>query len=674
MRFISPWITTPDFLSLPILNVFRRQYDSVEIPPSAFQNYHAAFRRHFSAKHKKTYTLRISADDAYKLYINGQFVGQGVKQGYADSYSYNVFDITPYIEDSENVIVVHAYYSGRITRAYQTGDNRFGIVADILENGAYLCGTDAEWKYARPLEYVDGDVWGSSTGFYENIDFRLEEKGWREKNFNDSAWPYAVINADDDHIFREKPTKPLYVGRVAPSSLQKMSKGHYIIDFGKEITGQFYMEMTGKEGQIVTVLCGEELNPDGSVRYDMRARCKYEETCTLSGKKDVFLFFEYKGFRYVELITAEDNFSPETFAAIFRHYPFQNRLRLETDNEMLQKLWKLFEHSVICGAQEHVVDCPTREKGQYVGDFALSGMAHLYLTGDRDYFREIMQDFADSCKVCPGMLAIAPGSLMQEIADTSLEFPAIVYNYFVHTGDKEGAAQFMPACQNVLTHFSQFVRSDGLLDGVSDKWNLVDWPSDYRDNYDFPLVQPPVDKGCHNVINALYIGALMCYNTLCEALSMPVDTQTVETAKASFTNVFYDPERKLFRDAEGSSHYSLHANVLPGYFGFQPSEATASLIDFLDKKGIACGVRFAYYLLKSLVRMGAHDEAFRLLMNEGECGWVNMLREGATATFEAWGKEQTGKSVSLCHAWGASPIMLLYDDFNGKYGIKITRQ
>ncbi len=674
MQFNSPWITTPDFLSLPIINVFRRQYDSVEIPPSAFQNYHVAFRSYFDACAENTYSIRISADDAYKLYINGQFVGQGVKPGYANSYSYNIFDITPYIEDGKNTIVVHAYYSGRITRAYQTGDNRFGVVADILENDVYLCGTDAEWKFSRPLEYADGEVWGSSTGFAENLDFRLEEKGWREKDFDDSLWESAVINTNDDHIFREKPTVPLYVGKMEPASVKKVEAGHFILDFGKEITGQFYMEMTGKEGQTVKVLCGEELNPDGSVRYDMRARCKYEETCTLSGKKDVFLFFEYKGFRYVELITDKDNLSPETFAAIVRHHPFKNRLKLETDNVMLHRLWELFENSVICGAQEIVVDCPTREKAQYVGDFALGGMAHLYLTDDRDYFKELVQDFADSCEVCPGMLAIAPGSLMQEIADTSLEFLAIVYNYYSHTGDAEGIAQFMPACRNVLSHFSRFVREDGLLDGVSDKWNIVDWPQEFRDGYDFPLVQPPVTKGCHNVINALYIGAHMYYNKLCEALSMPVDTTTADRAKDAFIDVFYDPEKKLFRDAEGSTHYSLHANVFPAFFGLQPTEATATIIDFLDKKGIVCGVRVSYYLLKALVHMGADDIAYRLLLNEGERGWVNMLREGATATFEAWGKEQTGKSVSLCHPWGAWPIMLLYDDLNGKFGIKITKQ
>ena len=672
MRFKSPWITTPEFLGLPIINVFHKQYEPAEIPPSKFQNYHIAFRSKFSCEEGKTYSIRISADDYYKLYINGTFVGQGVKQGVAENYSYNEFDITPYIANGDNTICVHAFYFGLITRAYQTADNRFGMVCDIFENGTLLYGTDKTWKFAKPMEYGEGAPCGYASGFLEDIDFRREEKGWREKDFDDSGWETAVENPYDDHFFREKPTKPLYVGKMEPALVQKKAEGHYFIDFGKEITGQFYMEMTGEEGQKVTILCGEELNDDGSVRYEMRCSTKYEETCTLSGKKDEFLFYEYKCFRYVEVKTDKPNLVPETFSAIIRHRPFKNQLKLETDNEMLKKLWALFENSAICGAQESILDCPHREKGQYLGDWMVSGLAHLYLTGDRDYHKEIMQDFTDSCKVCPGMMGIAPGSIMQELGDNSLEFPSIIYRYYLHTGDKAGIMPFVPVAERVIAHFDQFVREDGLLDGVSDKWNLVDWPDNLRDGYDFPLTQPPQTKGCHNVINAHYIGALIHLNLLRELFGLPCDYEKENRAKEAFIKVFYDPEKKLFRDAETSDHYSLHANVLPPFYGFQPEEATESLIAFIEKKGLCCGICVAFFVLRALIRMGAHGIAFRLLLNESEHGFVNMLREGATTTFEAWGKDQKW-NTSLCHPWGAFPIALLYDDFNGKFGVKVTK-
>ena len=40
--------------------------------------------------------------------------------------------------------------------------------------------------------------------------------------------------------------------------------------------------------------------------------------------------------------------------------------------------------------------------------------------------------------------------------------------------------------------------------------------------------------------------------------------------------------------------------------------------------------------------------------------WLNMLEEGATTTYEAWGKEQK-KNTSLFHPWSTCPIIILYD-------------
>ncbi|MCM1330767.1 MAG: rhamnosidase, partial [Ruminococcus sp.] len=42
----------------------------------------------------------------------------------------------------------------------------------------------------------------------------------------------------------------------------------------------------------------------------------------------------------------------------------------------------------------------------------------------------------------------------------------------------------------------------------------------------------------------------------------------------------------------------------------------------------------------------------------------NMLREGATACFEVWGKEQKW-NTSLCHAWSSSPVSIVTEEIAG---------
>ena len=79
------------------------------------------------------------------------------------------------------------------------------------------------------------------------------------------------------------------------------------------------------------------------------------------------------------------------------------------------------------------------------------------------------------------------------------------------------------------------------------------------------------------------------------------------------------------------------------------------------EKGLCCGVYMAYFVLKALCRMGYHEDAYALIINEREHGWYNMIREGATTCFEAWGKDQKW-NTSLCHPWASAPISVLTED------------
>ena len=150
----------------------------------------------------------------------------------------------------------------------------------------------------------------------------------------------------------------------------------------------------------------------------------------------------------------------------------------------------------------------------------MTAPAHVYITGDARLYKKALLDFADSTFICKGMMAVAPAGFMQEIADFSLLYPLQLLNYYHLTGDAETVLALLPAAEGMVRHFQQYRRADGLLESVTDKWNLVDWPDNLRDGYDFPLTKPPA-KGCHNVINAYYYGALCSLNALYGALNIP---------------------------------------------------------------------------------------------------------------------------------------------------------
>lgn len=96
-----------------------------------------------------------------------------------------------------------------------------------------------------------------------------------------------------------------------------------------------------------------------------------------------------------------------------------------------------------------------------------------------------IDQFAQTRASARGFWAVAPGGLMQEIADYSLMYPQLLALYYRYTGNAAALLPYYKTALGMIRHFAQYERADGLLVRVADKWNLVDWPENLRDEYDF---------------------------------------------------------------------------------------------------------------------------------------------------------------------------------------------
>lgn len=663
MKFQSPWITTEDFIGLPPLDMYHKQFEQKCIPESQHENYHVCFRKKLFLQDCEDIHINISADDYYKLYINGSFVCQGPACAYPECYSYNSINISRYLASGENVIAIHVFYHGRINRAYFSGDNRMGLVADIYSGDEFICGTDESWIYKRLSEF-SGETIGYDTQFLENIDFTKKDRHFKEADADESEYKKAVANSADDHVFIDTPTPTVDVYSVKPKEIIKIEDGKYLIDFGTELSGQFYMKIKGRNGQKVRIMCGEELLENSLyVRYEMRCNCTYDETLTLSGNEDEVEFFDYKMFRYVNVFTDSD-FDTSSVCAIVRHHKFEEKITVSSKIPHIKEIWDICKNAVRYGAQEALLDCPSREKGAYLGDFTISGPSHYYLTGDKEYFKKNLYDYAHTAKISRGLMAVANASYMQELADFSLLYPLQVLNYLKLTGDADAAKELYPLLVDLLHEFSAYERADGLLDNVKDKLNLVDWPENYRDGYNARIDAKYEKSDCHNVLNAFYIGAHKAVEELAQILGIK-HIERAQALSCQFIKAFYNPHTGLFCDTEDKTHSAIHSNALPLFFGIVLPEMQECIKNFIMEKGLCCGVYMSYFVLKALARIGAYEEELKLLINESSNSWVNMINEGATTCYEAWGKEQKW-NTSLCHPWASAPIIVICEDLNGK--------
>jgi hypothetical protein len=666
----AQWLRDPRFDGQPVLGVFDAQ--GTKAQATALKNVHTYFRKPFVlAALPQRAVLRFSADDYAKVYLNGACVVQGPEPSYPFDQPYYDVDVTPHVHAGENVLAAHVYYHGLATRAFNSADNRSGFVAVLTLTGTdgsvRTVATDGTWKAFASQMFSSDKVFGYNTQFNENMDLNLEPAGWRGSGFDDAAWA-APLTGFQDHVFVCAMTAPLQHAALSPVALERAAPDRWFADMGTEVVGHTRIRVRGGPRQTVTVWHGEELSAPQTVRHAMRCNCDYTDRITLTGGDDLAEFFDYRAFRYIEVIGATNR--PLIWVDA-RNYPFDWKASsLRSSDERLNRIWDISKRGVQLGSQGVFVDCASREKGQYIGDAYMTALSQLLLTGDPSLTRKAILDFQKSQRFDSGMLAVAPGGFRQNLAEWSLLWPQMVSDYYRMTGDRVLVERLVreDAFGKLMGWFAQRERPDGLLSGMDRlKWVLVDWPANLRGEYDYENTK----NGVNTVINAFYYGALKAAAEMSRAVGQS-DAVYVEKAKRlreTFRTVLSDPASGLYIDGlyengERSPKTSLHANGFALYFGLVPQENRAAVVALMRQQRLNCGIYGAPYFIAALFQNGEPDLAYELLTCDDVHSWGHMLKENATTPFEAWGADQKW-NTSLCHPAGGMPVWLVIGSLLG---------
>lgn len=647
-NFIGKWITDSEFYQLESRNVFHRQLEPMNLPCDQHRDRHILFRKKFvlteGIKEAKIY---ISADDYYKLYINGRFAGQGPAPSYHFQYNYNVIDISKMLVKGENTIAVHTLYQGLINRVWQSGDNRHGLILDLVVDGETVVSSDESFKTKPHSGYREIGMAGYQTQYMEEYNSGAAEVGFEKPGFDDSGWENARLHECDDHVLTEQKSGMLVFEEVAPAS-SKQEDNKLVVDFGSNYVGYLSVTAKGKPGDIVTLRCGQELNDDGGVRFELRANCKYEENWILAEGESKLDQFDYKAFRYAE-ITVPKGCEIKNIHMKVRHYPFELKTKMKkeyAENSDLCKIWNLCVHTQKYGVQEVIQDCMEREKGFYVGDGCYTALTNMLLTKDDSMVRKLIDDGFSSSFVTEGLVTCLDCSVMQEIAEYPLMMVYLILWHYRLTGDREYLAQNYPKVVKLLECYRRDYEKEGLLCDL-DKWCVVEWPKNYQDGYDVDITEGKVCHQAHVSINAYYIEAVKVANKMAKALGLEPYRDEKYLIDA-FVDAFYDSEKHLFKDGKETEHISIVGNCFPFAFGLCPDkECEENIVKMFMERNLSSVSFFcAFPTLMGFVRCGKEEKIKELMLDEG--AWLRMIGEDATTTFEGWGKEAKW-NTSLFH-------------------------
>ena len=174
-RWDAQWIAAPD------------------ASPHAYGVYH--FRKTFSLNNKPaSFVVHVSADNRYKLYVNGQLASLGPARADLFHWNYETVDIAKYLRAGDNVIGATVWNFGDYKPEHQISF-RAGFILQGNTGEEKIVNTNASWKsiedsgYSPLLPDLTYTYYVAGPG--EKIDYNKYPDGWKNIKYNDNGWPQA---------------------------------------------------------------------------------------------------------------------------------------------------------------------------------------------------------------------------------------------------------------------------------------------------------------------------------------------------------------------------------------------------------------------------------------------------------------------------------------------------
>jgi hypothetical protein len=683
----ASWITHPTApLREPLVLHFRRTLDLPSVPAK--------------------YVVRVSADNRFILYVNGERVGDGPARGDLAHWRYERFDLARYLKPGNNLITATVWNFGILAPLAQMSD-RTGFLLESEATGTAGISTPKGWLVEvepghRPLDRSTVTLktyFASGPG--EEIDAAKYDWNWNTDNPGPNWVPAASPMRDsifgvelahsadttDDNPWGLIPDAlphmeylPTEAGKVVrtklaagesfptkPVSIIANSHIHLLLDRKTLTTAYPELTVSGGKGSHIVLTYSEALydnehhkaDRDALDYADSNGNKHYRQALGLTdsllpdgGPHRVFKPLWWRTWRYLDLdiTTADEPLTLESLKAWFTVYPFQERATFLSGDPDLDKIWEISWRTARLDAHETYMDTPYYEQLQYIGDTRIQAMISYTVAGDDRLARQAIAAF-DQSRIPEGITRSRyPSSLPQNIPPFSLLWIGMLHDYWMYRADPEIVREALPGVRDVLTWFAKYEASDALL-GHLPWWSFIDWvPSGDIPTYDSK------GQSCDTTLE--YLGALIEATDLERNLGDPALATRYEErlnrVRSAVASKCWVPSRGMLADNPDQKIFSQQANILGVLYDVIPKDRQQDVLRRMlaiepgtTPDGVlSASYYFRYYLARALDHAGMADDYLKSLDP-----WRKLL----PLHFSTW-PEIPGDTRSDSHAWSAHPI------------------
>jgi len=680
------------------------------------------YRALFYPKSKEQTKLYISAHSMYAVYINGRFVDCGQYPGYETYQVYDELDITAYMTDGENELLVMQYVMGLDNSVHRIQIP--GVIFAVWQGEQCILNSTEECFSRQNANYVSGDMEriNRQMGYVfkyeacnEPVDYSKSYGIGKEKKLFPRPTKKVTIGEQItgkikmQGIFQETEKRETIGKRMQDVYLASRTKEevfrlysndmgeyrswhiteqtasgiYFLVDAGEETTGFLSLDFEVPEECEVLIGYGEHLD-------DLRVRSYVDERnfCgsyfARKGRNQFFQPFQRLGARYLQFLI----YSKEgvLYHAGLRKamYPLSVR-EWSLSDRLHQKIKDVGVNTLRLCVHDHYEDCPWREQALYTFDSRIQMLSGYYAFGETEFPKASLRLIAHSLREDKLLELCSPGKVDITIPSFSTIFIRQIWEYFQYSQDKEFIEEIFDSIKEIIEGFAKRIQENDLIPCYQGEeyWNFYEWRPGVCGGETF-LKNPPYDSP----LNAMVSDAFYCFSKLCEILGNDLAFTYEELHKKinrAIHEKFYDSNRQVYltrinnekksivcesgfgKTAPEELHTLTQALML--YVGVVPKELIPVIIDkMLSEEMIPCTLSGSIYKYDVLLQQGNQYRQF--VLDEIEKIWGRMLFQGATTFWETEkGAKDFDSAGSLCHGWSSVPVYLY-----GRYGLCAEEQ
>ncbi|MEP6584805.1 MAG: alpha-rhamnosidase, partial [Ginsengibacter sp.] len=445
----------------------------------------------------KTYTVHVSADNRYKLFVNERLVSLGPARGDLLHWNFETIDLAPFLRVGFNVIAAQVWNEGDL-RMEANISLRTGFILQGETNDAQALNTNNSWKCIKDSSYAPLKVNIPAyyvTGPGEQIDMKRHIGDWAGIGYNDSAWENAQV------IFAGVPKNIIGAfgspngWMLIPSDIPQMelkkerllklrtSEGAMVppsfpatetaISIPANTTATLVLDQTFLTNAYPTMIFSGGKDAVISITYAEALFTKYPTKGNRNdidgkkfiGRKDViisngtrsqtFTSLSFRTYRYIQLsiTTKSGALVIDDFYGTFTGYPFHFNAKIESANIELNNMLEIGWRTARLCAFETYTDCPYYEQLQYIGDAKIQGLVSLYNSGDDRLLRNALNQMDHSRQPEGITLSRHPSSTPQYISTFSLWYIGMLHDYMMYGKDVNFIKDKLAGERQVLNYF-----------------------------------------------------------------------------------------------------------------------------------------------------------------------------------------------------------------------------